>query len=105
MKKLVIAIMLLAFVPTTAQAGIFDIFKKKAENRQEAARKRLSKTKQNFLKKMEARRAGKSVGKSSMARSSMAKKSAQKAAFKQRTATARDYTVKRSGMYPARPNR
>ena len=100
MKKLVIAIMLLAFAPTTTHAGIFDIFKKKAENRQEAARKRLSKTKQNFLKKMEARRAGKSH-----AQKSMARKSAQKSAFKQRTATARDYTVKRSGMYPARPNR
>ena len=95
MKKLVIAIMLLAFAPTTTHAGILDIFKKKAENRQEAAKKRLSKTKQKFMKKMEARRAGKSI----------AKKSAQKSAFKQRTATARDYTVKRSGMYPARPNR
>lgn len=98
MKKLVIAIMLLAFAPTTAQAGISDIlelFKKKPESRQEAAKKRLTKSKQKFLKRMEARRGGKSI----------AKKTAQKSAFKQRTATARDYTVKRSGMYPSRPSR
>jgi hypothetical protein len=97
MKKLVIASLLLALLPTTpASAGLFDfLLKKKTQDTREAARERLSKSKQRFLKKMEQRRKT----------SSLAKRFEQKKDFKARSTTARNYVKKRSAMYPAAPNR
>ena len=97
MKKLIIASLLFALLPTTpASAGIFDfLLKKKTQDTRDAARERLSKSKQRFLKKMELRRKN----------SSLAKKFSQKREFKARSKTAQNYVKKRSAMYPAAPNR
>jgi hypothetical protein len=96
MKKFIIAIMLLTMLPSTASAGLFDfLLKKKPESRQEAAKKRLTKAKERFQKKMIERRKN----------SSLVKRSAQKREYKARSSLAKNYVKKRSATYPAAPNR
>jgi hypothetical protein len=99
-KKMIVAAMLLAMLPTsTASAGLFDFLKKKGnatvQERRDAAKKRVSAAKERFQKKMAERRKN----------SSLAKKFAQKERIRARSKTAQNYVKKRSAMYPAAPTR
>ena len=103
-KTIVAAALLLAMVPaSTASAGILDaldfLLPQKeaatAQERRDATKKRFATSKERFQKKMAERRKN----------SSLAKKFDQKEKFRARSKTAQNYVKKRSGMYPAAPNR